>query len=91
MIRRQSQLLHQRHDIDEATMKDGRTGEVNRLDQQVIDPIHHAAATSGKEACVHPIGSSAQPEVEACGLDLIRLDRGAGPDHLAPDQLFDVL
>src|SRR5690606_20044834 len=53
---------------------------------QLFDPLHHAALRPRQKGGAQAIGRVAEPQVEACGLDLALVALVTAPDFLLPDQ-----
>jgi hypothetical protein len=82
---RQAQAFLQRDEIDATGFQNGAAREIERVhDEAVVEPVgDHGLA--GQEAGAQAIGDLAQAQVEACGLDLVRLHPAIGEDSAGGD------
>ena len=91
-VRPQFEPFHQPRDIDDAFLKHRPfAGERHRLGVQALKPVANRRAAPGQEARANAVGFLADPQVEARGLELGRIDIGLRPDQLAADHGADLL
>ena len=87
----QRHALQQRHDIDAAGLQHGALGQVDHMQLQVGQLVGDDRAGARQEACPHPIGACAEPEVEAGRLQLVGQGRLVQLDVAGVDQAADRL
>ena len=87
----EAQALHQRHDVDAATLEQRALGQVDLVHAEGVDLVAHLVALAGQETRAHPVGDRAQPEGEAGRLDLVLRDVGDRFDRALADQRADLL
>src|SRR3546814_20326981 len=61
------------------------------VQRQFLDAFHHAPLGAWQKTRAQPIGMCAEAEIEACGLDLARLNLARRPDFLFADQRLDAV
>ncbi len=79
------QMLHQGHDIDAPLLKHRARRQVHLMHAEFVDPVQHLAVASRQEGRPDAIGNGAQPQIEACRLDLSGTDLGRGADGAGRD------
>ena len=63
-------FLQERHDVDATGLEHGAGGEIELVQGEPLEPFGDAELRPGQKARAHPVGGAAEPEIEACGLDL---------------------
>ena len=89
--RAQLELLDQRHEIDAARFEHGAAGEIDLVEFELGELVAHGGVRPGQEARANAVGDLAEPEIEACGLDLVEADLRRRPDLARGDERADAL
>ena len=78
-VRGQRKAFEQRHDVDRAGFQHRAVAERDLVELQLIDALRNGRVP-GKETRAHAVGRVAEPQIEACRLDLVGRELVSGQD-----------
>jgi hypothetical protein len=81
--------FQQRHDVDAVGFQHRARGEREFVQPEIPNAVGDRGARPRQEARAHPVGNVAQPQVEACRLDLVGREGLSGTNPTARRKLRD--
>ena len=90
-IFRQVQFLDQRDDVDAIFFENRSASEIDARHAEFFDLGLDRAVRAGQKARAHAMRHVAEAQIEACRLDVVRVDRGRGDDISPGNQVADFL
>jgi len=89
--RAELELLDQGHEIDAARFEHRALGQIDLVEFERLELVAHRGVGTREEARADAVGDLAEPEIEACRLDLLGRDLGRALDLARSDQRADGL